>query len=472
MVIRSPSNLLRHLVTAALIAIPSIGVAHAQGATVSLTGSAGSGDCAGGFATLNGSGDTIAFRNACGTLTVNGSGNTVQVELTAGGLITLNGSGNRVNYVPVGGSQDATVADHGQGNAVTRMAALPGGTTTITGNTASPGGLTVQGPHGEVVQIGPNGLTAVPGVNQPGGGVAISPGGIAVTPGVTTTAPAIAAAPGQLMLSGDRQNRDMPCGGASVFISGDQGQFTLRGGCKAVFVRGDHDVIHAELTPGAQIAIQGDNSLVYFLLTAAGPDPALVVTGENSRAFRIQHIDDTTGTEIPASVKSGAQAAPAGIVAAAGAPAILTPQAALSFARGQSVIALQRDLGAVRTPQGTAVNLSSDVLFDFDQDSLRPDAQRSLAELSVLITRTHPHGLRIVGYTDSIGTPQYNLDLSDRRARNVETWLLRYGGVQIATLDVAGRGAGNPVAPNVLPDGRDNPAGRQQNRRVEVLLRE
>lgn len=280
MFIRSASNLVRHLVIAALIAVPSIGVALAQGATVSLTGSAGSGDCAGGFATLNGSGDAITFRNACSTLTVNGSGNTVQVELTSGGLITLNGSGNRVSYVPIDGGQNATVADHGQGNAVTRMAALPGGTTTITGSTASPSGVTVQGPQGEVVQIGPNGLTAVPGVNQPGSGVVINPGGIAVTPGVTTTAPAIAAAPGQLMLSGDRQNRDIACGGASVFISGDHGQFTLRGGCKAVFVRGDHDIIHVELTPGAQIAIQGDNALVYFLLTSTGPDPAFVVTGE------------------------------------------------------------------------------------------------------------------------------------------------------------------------------------------------
>lgn len=186
--------------------------------------------------------------------------------------------------------------------------------------------------------------------------------------------------------------------------------------------------------------------------------------------FRVQHIADTTGTEIPAGVKSGALAAPNGM-AAAGAPvAILTPQAALSFARSQSVIALQRDLGAVQTPQGTAVNLSSDVLFDFGRDSLRSDAQRSLAELSVLITTTRPRGLRIVGYTDSLGTPQYNLDLSDRRARNVERWLLRYGGVQVAALDVQGRGVGDPVAPNALPDGRDNPAGRQQNRRVEVLL--
>jgi outer membrane protein OmpA-like peptidoglycan-associated protein len=142
----------------------------------------------------------------------------------------------------------------------------------------------------------------------------------------------------------------------------------------------------------------------------------------------------------------------------------------LAFARSQSLVALQQDLGAVQTAQGTAISLSGDVLFDFDRDRLRPDAQRSLAELAVLIARTQPHGLRIVGYTDGIGSPQYNLDLSDRRARNVERWLLDHGRVQAAGLDVEGRGAANPVAPNELPDGRDNPTGRQQNRRVEILL--
>ena len=118
------------------------------------------------------------------------------------------------------------------------------------------------------------------------------------------------------------------------------------------------------------------------------------------------------------------------------------------------------------------INMSGDVLFDFDKDQLRPDAQRSLAELAVLIERSHPHGLRIVGYTDSMGTPQYNLDLSGRRAHNVERWLKDYGRVQVTALNVQGRGAADPVAPNVLPDGRDNPDGRQQNRRVTILLQQ
>ncbi len=467
-----------NLGAAALLAVlggSALRAAHGQGATVTLSGGATTGDCARGFATLNGNGNAITFRNACHSLTVNGNGNTVQVELQARGLITLNGTGNMVSYVAVGGAQDATIADHGQGNTVTRLAALPGGTSTIGSHAASSGGVSIHGANGESVQIGPQGVFAAPTPGT-GGAVTITPGGVTVAPsaGVVVPPAAVAAGPGQLMLSGDHQNRDAVCAGAAVFISGDNGQFTLRGGCKALYIRGDHDIVHVELMPGAEIAIQGDNARVYFVPAARGPNPRLLVSGENSRAFLVRHIDDTTGMEVPASVRSGALPTPAGTPvasAAIGVPvAILTPEAALAFARSQSVVALQHDLGAVQTPQGTAVNLSGDVLFDFDRDHLRPNAQRSVAELAVLITRTRPYGLQIVGYTDSIGTPQYNLDLSDRRARNVGRWLLDYGHVQVAALHVEGRGAADPVAPNTLSDERDNPAGRQQNRRVEILL--
>lgn len=204
---------------------------------VAQSGTAATADCAGGDATVNGSGDTITFRNSCRTLTVNGTG-------------------NRVSYTPVGGTQDAAVTYHGQGNTVEHLAALPNGTAAIIAG-PSPG-VSVRGTNGETVQIGPNGVVAVPAPGT-GGAVTITPGGIAVAPGVTTTAPTVATGPGQLMLSGDRQNRDASCSGATVYISGDNGKFTLRGGCKALFIRGDHNIAHVELMPGAQIAIQGDN---------------------------------------------------------------------------------------------------------------------------------------------------------------------------------------------------------------------
>lgn len=112
------------------------------------------------------------------------------------------------------------------------------------------------------------------------------------------------------------------------------------------------------------------------------------------------------------------------------------------------------------------------VLLDFDRDQLRPDAQQSLAELAVLIARAPPRGRQAVGYTDSIGSPDYNRNLSDRRARNVARRLKDYGRITVSELDVEGRGASNPVDRNTLPDSRANPAGRQKNRQVEVLLQQ
>jgi outer membrane protein OmpA-like peptidoglycan-associated protein len=450
-------------------------IAFAQGAAVSQSGRARTTDCNGGDAVLNGSGNSVNFRSSCRTLTVNGSGNAIKIELQPGGTITLNGTGNNVSYTPTSGMADAAVTDHGQGNTVTRRAdAAPGETT---GNTAavtgSPKGLAIQGLNGESVQIGPNGIVAAPGPGQPGGGVVISPGGI------PTAAPSdngnVATSGGQLMLNGDAQTKDMSCSSGNVYINGNNGHFTLRGGCKALFVHGNDNVVHVELNAGAQIAIQGNNALVYVRLTEAGPNPQLLVSGQNCRVFLVEHLDDTTGTEVPASLRSGSVPDLGGSLVTASlgtATAILTPQAAMAFARGQSLDALQQDLGAVQTAEGAVVNLSGDVLFDFDRDRLRPDAQRSLAELAVLVERRHPHGLRITGYTDSVGTAQYNLGLSGRRARNVERWLRDYGRVHVAGLGVEGRGAADPMAPNALPNGRDNPAGRQQNRRVTILLQQ
>jgi outer membrane protein OmpA-like peptidoglycan-associated protein len=355
---------------------------------------------------------------------------------------------------------------------VTRHADSSGGTATITGNAAGGGSLSVQGPNGESVQTGPNGIVAVRGPGEPGSSAVITPGGIAAT---APDSSAVATAGDHLMLNGDQQIKDLSCSSANVYINGNGGHFTLRGGCKALFLQGNNDIIHVELIPGAQIAIQGDNSMVYVRLTESGPNPKLLITGQNSRAILVQHIDDTTGTEVPASFRSGTLPSSEHTATVADVPAqvtILTPQAALAFAHSRSLSMLQHDLGATQTPQGAVVNLSGDVLFDFDQDRLRPDALRSLAELAVLIERSHPHGLRIVGYTDSLGTPQYNLDLSDRRARKVERWLLDYGGLKLASLDVEGHGAADPVAPNALSDGRDNPSGRQQNRRVTILLQQ
>ena len=77
--------------------------------------------------------------------------------------------------------------------------------------------------------------------------------------------------------------------------------------------------------------------------------------------------------------------------------------------------------------------------------------------------------VRIEGHTDSIGTDDYNQALSERRAASVRDWLSEHGGLTDAAFTTAGFGSSNPVAPNTNEDGSDNPFGRQQNRRVDIV---
>ncbi len=114
------------------------------------------------------------------------------------------------------------------------------------------------------------------------------------------------------------------------------------------------------------------------------------------------------------------------------------------------------------TARGLIVNMS-DVLFDTAKFSLRPAAREKLARVAGIL-EGHP-GLRmqVEGYTDSVGTDDYNQKLSENRATSVRDYLT---GAGIPTESVTAKGFGKtePVASN------DTAAGRQQNRRVELVV--
>jgi outer membrane protein OmpA-like peptidoglycan-associated protein len=131
--------------------------------------------------------------------------------------------------------------------------------------------------------------------------------------------------------------------------------------------------------------------------------------------------------------------------------------------RGANVVVIDEG------PRTTRVTVRNDVLFDFDKAELRPEAEEALARVAEILRQRQPRSVRVVGHTDSVGSDNYNQALSERRARSVAQWLTAHGG-ELPPLQAVGRGEADPVAPNTTPDGRDNPEGRQQNRRVEVLL--
>jgi outer membrane protein OmpA-like peptidoglycan-associated protein len=80
-----------------------------------------------------------------------------------------------------------------------------------------------------------------------------------------------------------------------------------------------------------------------------------------------------------------------------------------------------------------------------------------------------PHPVTVEGYTDPLGSQQYNLAPSENRARTVRDWLAAQGFLPGDTA-IKGYGKLRPVAPNTFPDGRDNPEGRRKNRRVDIAI--
>lgn len=126
------------------------------------------------------------------------------------------------------------------------------------------------------------------------------------------------------------------------------------------------------------------------------------------------------------------------------------------------------ELKAQPTPQqAISIELPADVLFDFDKADLRPDARPTLQKAAELI-KSYPRApLRIIGHTDSKGTDAYNDPLSLRRSQAVASALQQSTG---RTAAAQGLGKREPVTANTTPDGKDDPAGRQRNRRVQILI--
>jgi len=111
--------------------------------------------------------------------------------------------------------------------------------------------------------------------------------------------------------------------------------------------------------------------------------------------------------------------------------------------------------------------VAADALFAFDQDTLSPQAEATLAVLGPQLAK-EKGAVTVEGHTDAKGGDDYNQKLSERRARAVRDWLAAHHHLAAGTTAI-GYGESKPVAPNAKPDGSDDPAGRAKNRRVEVV---
>lgn len=128
-------------------------------------------------------------------------------------------------------------------------------------------------------------------------------------------------------------------------------------------------------------------------------------------------------------------------------------------------------LAMKETTTEVKIELSGDVLFEFDKADIRPEAESALQRVAEVIQQYPRARVSIDGYTDAKGADAYNLRLSDKRAISVKSWLVQKGSVNGKQVSTKGWGKANPVAPNTNPDGSDNPDGRQKNRRVEITVK-
>ena len=126
---------------------------------------------------------------------------------------------------------------------------------------------------------------------------------------------------------------------------------------------------------------------------------------------------------------------------------------------------LSGNVGVIRDGDRLIVRMPQDLLFDVDSAAVRPDLQRDLRTVADSLRKYPRTVVEVVGHTDSTGSDAYNQDLSERRARSVASILISQG-VPSNRVSAYGLGKRQPIASNATA------AGRQQNRRVEIIIRE
>jgi outer membrane protein OmpA-like peptidoglycan-associated protein len=122
-----------------------------------------------------------------------------------------------------------------------------------------------------------------------------------------------------------------------------------------------------------------------------------------------------------------------------------------------------KDAHVERVGEGIKITFDSGILFETNSAQLSPQAEGNMRNLSRVLTKYKDTDILVEGHTDSVGTEEYNERLSQRRAEAVANYAKGLG-VKGSRFTTIGYGESQPIASNT------SPAGRQQNRRVEIAI--
>jgi len=109
------------------------------------------------------------------------------------------------------------------------------------------------------------------------------------------------------------------------------------------------------------------------------------------------------------------------------------------------------------------------VLYDYGKATLRPESEKTLDEVVKILMDNPKMKIELSAHTDSVGSDAYNLKLSQDRAQSCVDYM-KSKGITDERVFAKGYGKTMPIAPNSLPNGQDNPDGRQLNRRTEFTV--
>lgn len=201
-------------------------------------------------------------------------------------------------------------------------------------------------------------------------------------------------------------------------------------------------------------------TLLTFGCASTNTDP----NDENGKAKRGAGVGAAAGAVVGAILgnQGGKSRTGAVVGAAAG--------AAIGAAIGHRMDEQQKELQQIPGVEVTrpaeneiAVQLTNDILFDFNSAALRPESRQTLSDLAGNFRRYPDETVSVEGHTDNVGSVDYNQGLSERRAYSVRDYLVDQG-VAPSHVAAVGYGMSRPKATN------DTPEGRQLNRRVEIHI--